>query len=102
MELSSFCETEDTVNSGKSLNDCVLIASLFENWLVWCVLQGNVVSVTESTAGGVLDQKARLITEAYGKKHLDFYYTIDTIKMTVTFDGKNINLAIVCGEFCNK
>lgn len=69
---------------------------------MWCVLQGNVVSVTESTAGGVLDQRARLITEAYGKKHLDFYYTIDTIKMTVTFDGKNINLAIVCGEGCNK
>lgn len=36
------------------------------------------------------------------REHLDFYYTIDTIKMTVTIDGQNINLAIVCGAICNK
>lgn len=53
VELPALYKTVDTVNSGKSLNDCILIASLFENWVVWCVLQGNLVSVSEFTAGGV-------------------------------------------------
>lgn len=43
VELPALYKTVDTVNSGKSLNDCILIASLFENWVVWCVLQGKLV-----------------------------------------------------------
>lgn len=60
VELPALYKTVDTVNSGKSLNDCILIASLFENWVVWCVLQGNLVSVMEFTAGGIFGPESQV------------------------------------------